>query len=158
MTVVGNYGRWLWYEHQRTKFYVTIKINVCRVRFFLPPIISLRGRCYDHAEWNRRKPSLEPGVEPVPFSLPYTFHLRSVREPWKPSLKKIHFLDNDRTSKLQPSLRNGGPNVDARRKVPRKTSCYNYRPQHAALGNTNLTAVGREFHETEANFETRKIR
>lgn len=27
-----------------------------------------------------------------------------------------------------------------------------------SIGDTNLTVVGREFHETEANFETRKIR
>lgn len=86
---------------------------VRRVTFFFPPIISLRGRCYyTEMAQEEAKLTIERNGSPVCPAPLYTSRPRSARVACKPSLKKIHFLDNDRTSMLQPGLRNGEPDAD----------------------------------------------
>lgn len=129
--------------------------------FFFPPIISLHDHCYDRAEWNSRKPSLEPG---------------GTRPSTRPSFADLHISPKKRKGILEDLVEeNSFPRQRSYEHVTAKFAEWRAECRRekegckenkllqlpaatCSIGDTNLTAVGREFHETEANFETRKIR
>lgn len=156
MTLVKICGRWLSSRYEippsHTQFYVVINVNV---RLFVSLRFPLRlfSRCAVAVttEIEQTEVKLTRSEKSVPPSLTYTVYLRNVREPRELSLKKIHFLDNNRTCYTR-SARNARAGCRRGWKVARKTSYCNYRPQHAALW-------GYEFnHRRSVNFdETRKL-